>query len=144
MKCFFRYICEITLRLKLLVQMPCWNALQPASNEGLFECGWCADVWVSCSLFHPISFSVYCACCCSRTLCNACESIWRSAIETGWVFRSDCRNEKNLWKTLVTKDTEQEEEFAVRVVERSMIQRLQLDITFLTKNLNWFFLFKGY
>lgn len=65
----------------LNIEMPCsWHEAMPASSECSFEFGWCRCVGVllflSLTFFFslPISFSEYCACCGSRTLCNAYKS----------------------------------------------------------------------
>lgn len=64
----------------LNIEMPCsWHEAMPASSECSFEFGWCRCVGVLLFLsyfffFLPISFSEYCACCGSRTLCNAYKS----------------------------------------------------------------------
>lgn len=94
---------EITLCGFLLHRMLCQMLKYPAASMSccmprLFVSVDGADVWESCSLFFfsPFQFQCFfCACCGSRTLCNAYESTPSGEVPLRrWVCRTHFRTEK--------------------------------------------------
>lgn len=102
----------------------------------LFEWRWCWCVGVLLALFLSLSLTCFfphfnfivffCACCGSRTLCNAYESTPSGEVPLRRrVCRTHFRTEKQyLWKTLVTEDTSWKEKCAVRQVNCFAIRNL--------------------